>query len=278
MDDAARLRELEKLLRESNARAEEERRRAEASEEQTRPTTLNEYIAACHSLVYTNFAAQRDRRLTSRGSITNPRPKWCPTNLKPWFGFIDRQRTVFGALYESFPSDRQVFENRSFLAGLGQRIGRRAIGDEKTLEYFLHNGVEDPVRAIIDELNNVEAIEKVFRIEDGVIFENHPHAISEAAKEVVQQETPSTPPSTPGHHLDLNQLRPDQICVYRSNETSSMRRTMLYVSEYKPPHKLTAPHLRLGLRSMDIYKRWSTGKRYRHPWIRKASSNIMQRS
>ncbi|KAK7212727.1 hypothetical protein V2G26_019905 [Clonostachys chloroleuca] len=29
---------------------------------------------------------------------------------------------------------------------------------------------------------------------------------------------------------------------------------MVYVCEYKPPHKLTAPHLRLGLRPMDIYK------------------------
>ncbi|KAG8664070.1 uncharacterized protein FPOAC1_014137 [Fusarium poae] len=29
---------------------------------------------------------------------------------------------------------------------------------------------------------------------------------------------------------------------------------MVYVSEYKPPHKLTAPHLRLGLRPMDIYR------------------------
>ena len=225
MDDAARLKELERLLRESNARAEEERRRAEeerrraeeadlgrqkerrraeASEEQIRPTTLNEYVGACHALVYANFAVQRDRRLTSRGSITNPRHKWLPTNLKPWSGFIDRQRTVFGALYESFPPDRRVFENRSFLAGLGQRISRRSIGDEKTLEYFLHNSVEDPVRAIIDELKHIEAIEEVFRIGDGVIFENHPHAISETAEEVVQQETPSTPPSTPGHHLDLN--------------------------------------------------------------------------
>lgn len=29
---------------------------------------------------------------------------------------------------------------------------------------------------------------------------------------------------------------------------------MIYISEYKPPHKLTAPHLRLGLHSMNIYK------------------------
>jgi len=29
---------------------------------------------------------------------------------------------------------------------------------------------------------------------------------------------------------------------------------MIYISEYKPPHKLTTPHLRLGLRPMNIYK------------------------
>uniref|UniRef100_A0A4E9EIU0 Uncharacterized protein n=1 Tax=Gibberella zeae TaxID=5518 RepID=A0A4E9EIU0_GIBZA len=29
---------------------------------------------------------------------------------------------------------------------------------------------------------------------------------------------------------------------------------MVYVSEYKLPHKLTAPHLRLGLHAMDIHK------------------------
>ncbi|KAI0902889.1 hypothetical protein F4823DRAFT_629839 [Ustulina deusta] len=35
---------------------------------------------------------------------------------------------------------------------------------------------------------------------------------------------------------------------------------MIYVSEYKAPHKLTAPHLRLGLRSMNIYKEFVNRK------------------
>ncbi|KAL5925353.1 hypothetical protein ACKVV7_003425 [Pyricularia oryzae] len=73
------------------------------------------------------------------------------------------------------------------------------------------------------------------------------------AEEVVYRDTPSTPPATPNHSLDLNRLRPDQICVYRSHDAGSERRTMIYISEYKPPHKLTAPHLRLGLRPMNIY-------------------------
>ncbi|KAK2469699.1 hypothetical protein H9L39_18514 [Fusarium oxysporum f. sp. albedinis] len=122
------------------------------------------------------------------------------------------------------------------------------------LEYFLHNTVEDPVRAIIQQLKQVEEVIRTFRIGDGVVFENHPHALSDVSEEVVDRETPLIPPRTPDHRRDFKQLRPDQICVYRSDNTLSSRRTMVYVSEYKPSHKLTAPHLRLGLRAMDIHK------------------------
>ncbi|KAH7114572.1 hypothetical protein B0J13DRAFT_630896 [Dactylonectria estremocensis] len=141
-------------------RAEREQQRAEEAEEQTRPTTLDEYIAACHDLVFSKFAVETDKKLTSKGPITNPRNKWCPTHLRPWSDFLEQQRIIFGAL--------------------------------------------------LDE--------------------------------------------TPDRTRDLNQLRPDQICVYRSNDALATTRTMIYVSEYKPPHKLTAPHLRLGLRAMNIPK------------------------
>jgi hypothetical protein len=121
------------------------------------------------------------------------------------------------------------------------------------LEYFLHVSVEDPVRAIIQQLKEVGPICEAFQIGDGVIFENHPHALSEVAEEVVEKEFPPTP-RTPDHRQRLHQLRPDQICVYRSDDTPAARRTMVFVSEYKPPHKLTAPHLRLGLRAMDVFR------------------------
>ncbi|KAJ9413473.1 hypothetical protein QL093DRAFT_2475958 [Fusarium oxysporum] len=252
-----RAEEAERERQEERQRAEREQQRAEASEEQTRLTTLDEYMAACHASVFSRFAIETDPKLTSRGSITNPRDKWCPKNLRPWPDFLNQQKLTFGTLYGSFPTESRVFENRNFLAGLGNRISQRPIADEKTLEYFLHNSVEDPVRAIIQQLKQVEEVRRGFQIGDGVVFENHPHALSDVAEEVVERETPSTPPpppQTPDHRRDLNQLRPDQICVYRSDNTESSRRTMVYVSEYKPPHKLTAPHLRLGLRAMDIHR------------------------
>ncbi|KND90464.1 hypothetical protein TOPH_05003 [Tolypocladium ophioglossoides CBS 100239] len=247
--------EAERERQEERQRAEREQQRAEEAEEQTRATTLDEYIAACHGLVFSKFAVETDPRLTSKGPITNPRNKWCPTNLKPWSDFLDRQRVVFGTLYDTFPAQSRVFENRSFLAGLGNRVSKRSIADEKTLEHFLHNSVEDPVRAIVEQLKQVGDVCSAFDMGNGIIFENHPHAISDVSEEVSDRETPSppqTPPQTSANPRDLNQLRPDQICVYRSND--ALTRTMIYVSEYKPPHKLTAPHLRLGLRPMNILK------------------------
>ncbi|KAL3599823.1 hypothetical protein FPOAC2_04051 [Fusarium poae] len=235
-------------------RAEREQQRAEEAEEHTRLTTLDEYIAACHDSVFSRFAIETDPKLTSKGPLTNPRNKWCPKNLRPWPNFLHQQKVTFGTLHHSFPTESRLFENRNFLAGMGNRVSQRPIGDEKTLEYFLHNSVEDPVRAIVQHLKQVEEVGRDFQIGDGVVFENHPHALSDVAEEVVERETPSTPPRTPDHGIDLNQLRPDQICVYRSDNTPSSQRTMVYVSEYKPPHKLTAPHLRVGLRPMDIYR------------------------
>jgi hypothetical protein len=87
-----------------------------------------------------------------------------------------------------------------------------------------------------------------------IIFENHPNAISDAAEEVAAREAELSPPQMPGHGLDLNQPRPDQICVYRSDDDEPSKRTMIYASEHKAPHKLTGPHLLLGLKSMKIYK------------------------
>lgn len=230
----------------------EERQRAERAEEQTRPTTLDEYMAACHYSVFSKLTVETDKKLTSKGSITNPRHKSCPTLLKPWSDFLDQQKAIFGALYDTFPAQSRFFESQNFLAGLGNRVSQRSIANEKTLEHFMHNSVEDPVRAIIEQLKQVEDVRSEFDMGNGIIFENHPHAISDVAEEVVSRETPSAPPQTPDRTRDLNQLRPDQICVYRSNDVLATTRTMIYVSEYKPPHKLTAPHLRLGLRAMNI--------------------------
>ncbi|KAK5999157.1 Meiotic driver SPOK2-like protein [Cladobotryum mycophilum] len=252
-----RLRELENQLREAQRRAEEaeqlreqDRRRADEAEEQTRLTTLREYVEACHHLVFSHFHVERNKALTSKGSITNPQHKVCPTNLKPWPDFLEHQRQALGAVFSIFPADRRAFDNTAFLSTLGKKVSRRSIANEKTLEHFLHNAVEDPVKSIIDEVKDLDEMKKTFGLGDGIVFENHPHALSELSEEVLERQTPS-PPQTPDRGPDMNQLRPDQICVYLSE---TMQRSMIFVCEYKAPHKLTAPDIRAGLHPMDIHR------------------------
>jgi hypothetical protein len=170
---------------------------------------------------------------------------------------LEEQRTTFGAVYSTLTNtnDDRSFESQAFLRGLGARVSRRAISNEKDLEHFQHNSVEDPVRSIVQRLTEEEAFRHEFDVGDGIIFENHPSAISDVAEEVVERQGPPvTPPRTPGpDQLDRSQLRPDQICVYMVDEQSSLR-NMAYVMEYKAPHKLTPVHMRAGLHSMDIHK------------------------
>ncbi|KAJ6438070.1 putative HTH-type transcriptional regulator YdfL [Purpureocillium lavendulum] len=235
-------------------RAEKEQQRAEEAEIQTRLTTFDEYIAACHRHVSCQFTVERDHRLTSRGSTTSPRDKLLPTSLESWPDFLELQRSVFDTLYGCLPPDNRVFESQNFLIGLGRRVAQRPIADEKTLEYFMHNSVEDPVRAIMDQFRQIDEVRDTFDVGNGIVFENHPHAISDVAEEVDSWDA-STPPQTPDHRRDLHKLRPDQICIYRSgSDATPEQRAMIFVSEYKAPHKLTAPYLRAGLRPMSIYK------------------------
>lgn len=169
--------------------------------------------------------------------------------------FLEEQRITFGAVNATLTNDDRSFESQAFLRGLGARVSRRAISNEKNLEHFQHNSVEDPVRSIVQRLTEEEAFRDEFDIGEGIIFENHPSAISDVAEEVVERQgPPATPPRTPRPDaLDRGQLRPDQICVYTADEQSSLR-NMAYVMEYKAPHKLTPMHTRAGLYTMNIHK------------------------
>jgi hypothetical protein len=115
--------------------------------------------------------------------------------------------STFGTLYDTFPAERRVFENKNFLDGLGNTVSKRSVADEKTLEYFLHNGVEDTVRNIIEQLKEAPGVSSAFNTGNGIIFENHSHAINDTAEEVVDRETPSTPPRTPGQQPDLKRTK-----------------------------------------------------------------------
>lgn len=184
--------------------AEEERGE---KQQQTRPTMLDDYIVACHSLAFCRPDVGIDCNLASERPVIAPHDKRDD--------FLYKQELRFGMLYGNVLVGRRFFENRSSLSGLGTRIPKRKISDKKVLEDLLYDSAEHPVGTIMSELKNVEEVKCAFSLGDSIIFENPTHAISNNAEEGVRHRNPSTAPSTPRQTpLNLKQLQADQICIY----------------------------------------------------------------
>ena len=252
-----RAEEAEQQRQQEQRRAEEAERRAEEAEQQRQRTTLPEYIEACHNLLFEHFEVETNKSLTSKGSVNKPEKKWCPTRLSPWSDFLEQQKAILGRLYSVYPGQDRVFESLDFLRGLGNRVARKKVANERHLEYIQHTILEEPIAFIIERLLAENRVRDEFGIiGSGIVFDNHPNALSDIADEAAERRAARQPrPCTPERAgPDLFQLRADQICVYKYGEDDLDLRKLAFIVEYKAPHKLTLPHLRLGLREVNVYQ------------------------
>jgi hypothetical protein len=211
--------------------------------------TFDEYITACHEHLSPEFQTEDDESIGTPPPSTQPKDKWCPARLKPWSDFLRQQSITFGELYATCSPDRRVFESKSSVACLRERSALHPIRDERTLECFLEKGVEDPLRRIIDKFWELDEFRGTFDVGNGIHFDNLLNALSDRGGKVAAE--------------NIRNYTSDQTRVYRSTDKSrksqpwrckTQKREMIYICEYKTPHKLTAPHLRKGLCSIDIYE------------------------
>ncbi|KAJ4310298.1 hypothetical protein N0V84_011050 [Fusarium piperis] len=208
------------------------------------PTTLDEYLTACHELVFSGFAVETDSRDLSSGYAAVLLNKPCP-KLKPWVGFIDQQRLTFGKLYDALEPGTRVFENRDVMERLQKaRCSRKPIGDETFLRFFLRDSFEKPVEAIISELAKIEKVREAFQIGDGFEFVEKNDLVMDVLEAANDGRMPfSAPPGS---------------CVYRKDKALAVQQRLVYVADRKLPHMLTAPRLRVGLREMDVHEEAAT--------------------
>merc|ERR1711977_163227 len=171
---------------EAHERAEQERRRAEDEGKKTRPTTFEEYIRACHTLLSKPLRIQTDKSLSTQGSITSPKNKPCPTLLKPWTDFPVLQQQLFERAYYYIPQDAEHFSSTQYLTELGQDICDRPLASEKDLEAYQRLAVERPATHIISRLQQIEKARQEFNLVGGIIFENHANTLSDSNEEVQQ--------------------------------------------------------------------------------------------
>jgi hypothetical protein len=129
------------------------------------------------------------------------------------------------------------------------------------LQYYEKDAVEDPVTQIMNRLSTLQ------QIEGRLIFDysHHPLREPEEAQEHRPPLTPrrnpqsshsSTAPSTtPEFDISstsdprVRRTYPDQFCVYQITE---FHRSVIFIVEYKPPHKLSIGNLRAGFREMNL--------------------------
>lgn len=236
----ALLEQANKHLEEERQRAEDERQRADRVEKRFQSSTFAEYLEACHRFISKPLSIQTDRRLTTKGSITNPTGRLCPTSLETW-DFREAQQLLFDDVYQLFhppqTSPPRVFSAVPFVEERGKEACDKPLGSESDLVKHQEAEVERPVKMVIEKLAQLPATQDIFPLLKGISFESHSNMVT---------EEPGQPQS-----VNKKPFRADQNCVYLENDNDQR---LLYIIEYKAGHKLRDESLCAGLQPMNMQK------------------------
>lgn len=126
-------------------RREEEQRRREEAETQTRPTTLPQYLDACHVHLQRGLAVQ-SVALSTKGDPSIARRKKRPDRISWWSDFPSRQLKIWTELATSLFMTEGHFTSRHTMRENGETIRRRMLGSELDIHHFQRTTVEEPVR------------------------------------------------------------------------------------------------------------------------------------
>ena len=202
--------------------------------------------------------------------MTTPGHKYYPKALKAWEDFSTLQDEVFSKVCGVFhPKGQQAARLFSPLLSIedqGRLHCKIWIANEASLRTYQKAALEVHVTDIISRLSEVVQDPLEFELGQGIVLENDPNSLSDLTEEVKEHmrlEPPRTPPSasavppSDASKLETNfdsgvgRTRADQYCIYRQR---GGERELLFVIEYKVPHKLSIGDLTMGFREMDLKK------------------------
>ena len=219
----------------------------------------------------------------TKGITTSTKEKVYPPVLRQWVDFEESKKQLFDNMCHFFhppnESHQGFFHSRQYLKELGEELGKRKYGSEMDVVTYERLAVEGFATDIINELCKMPGAREKFNLGEGIIFENHQNPLTgttkdQTAKEVVE----SIPPYTPGKKAAPSRLKnsasasepvakPDQFCIHKNLGGDDIE--LLFVCEYKAPHKLTLDNIRLGFRDMDlkedVFSRVDAMPRYTKP-------------
>ncbi|KAG6194995.1 hypothetical protein E4U10_002364 [Claviceps purpurea] len=194
-------------------------------------STLNEYVKECHDSLFSKLTIDPNARRSGDVSTTKIRGKWQPEKLLEWTDFLSEQRVMFDLVCDVIPPELREFPRLTTVRDDGTKIV--PITDEKALEKFVEESIENPVKHIMIGLQSADKLGRVCKGEVRVDFINH-------AEHTKPLKTETTSPQ-PGEPV------PTRFCICRDPSVAMSSSTLLYVWEHRAPYDLTIQHLRSAL-------------------------------
>ncbi|EEH41454.1 hypothetical protein PAAG_03017 [Paracoccidioides lutzii Pb01] len=236
----------------------EERRQREEAEANSKPTTLPQFLHACHELLLAIRIVTNPTR-TTKGAVTKPANRRVPSRITLWDTFVDEQMIVWERLNDnpSFLTEK-LFPSKHQLEYIRQLI--TPITSEWDLRYFERDTVENQVRIIVDRITENEVLREALGLRGSVTFESHTNmghpeenSLSEGVRQMSISPAIETRSSTKG--IGKSQKRKeepnsgtggqaDRFCIYRQEGDEHIPAIAI---EYKAPHKLTQADMATGL-------------------------------
>ncbi|KAG6241891.1 hypothetical protein E4U24_005881 [Claviceps purpurea] len=195
-------------------------------------STLNEYVKECHDSLFSKLTIDPNARRSGNVCTTKIRGKWQPEKLLEWTDFLSEQRVMFDLVCDVIPPELREFPRLTTVRDDGTKIA--PIADEKTLEKFVEESIENPVKHIMIGLQSADKLGRVCKGEVRVDFIDH-------AEHTKPLKTETTSPQ-PGEPVST------RFCICRDPSVAMASSTLLYVWEHRAPYDLTIQHLRSALR------------------------------
>jgi hypothetical protein len=156
-EEQRRREQAEQGQQQEQRRREEEQRRREEAETQTRPTTLPQYLDACHVHLQSGLAVQ-SVALSTKGDPSNARRKKRPDRISRWSDFPLRQSKIWTELVSCLFMTEGHFTSRHTMRENGEAIRRRMVGSELDIHHFQRTTVEEPVSLMIERISNDDSL------------------------------------------------------------------------------------------------------------------------
>lgn len=218
------------------------------------PTTLSEYLDACHVDLYLGLKPGAPAKSTG-GPAARPEGKFRPDHIREWLDFPDKQKEIWAKLMDIDFGSKRLFSPLGYLNRKGPEI-RKHVRSELDLHDFDTGTVRLPLILIIENLYADPHLRQVFDLQGTIDMENH-------ANTLVDEDEDGLPPppaklrktsgddATPTTPTKSSRPLADEFCVYNKGETAKVP---AFVVEVKPPHKLQLGMIEAGLQDMDVGK------------------------